>query len=695
MSAETKLFKEQELQLQKLFNYLKKERCYNDCRGLSKFIAMGYEIDSKKHIEVRPSILVAENCNLLPDLTQYHPFPIMSEWKGMPRDKQKAQYSYLDHARSIINGNKTEWMLCWAGYDGRPGPFQVCGQFGQKDSSLVLCRSCRRGHPWPIGEQAKCAWCGENENIVVQPEYWYLSQHLIGIQDANKILTFSSLEFICYILDRQNILQEHYDLSEEVFHLDSHWSTDGKSKFVFEKRMEHEYYFKKCLPKPKQKSIIKKISTDKTERDTIKSKIEKTKGKMMPSSPLKIKNATITEVKYRSGIKKRFVQGELHLDSLDDINIATYQRGKHSKEEVSSIAEAYLDGTRIQTIELSTRQAKLKKENGILLIDGITSVVDGYGRIDGAKEAHKKDPDAEFPVFVTIELDTSWHVEKDDYLNFNTKRRRVSSSETIRVLSYDYPAMRSLIKLTTEDKTFPFYNRVSWTDQPPHKHMTGALTFAKMITALHGFMGVSSANSSEEVCKAIQSLWDRLGEKAFMHNVREFSKMLHDAYGLSGEYGAGTPGTYDYQKKIPYGRKLAHAKGGFLWALATVFADNFGHQYLWNELELKIAKGPITKKLKTMKAELAKPEVLMLVSAGGASRLDLVKKITQWINSGKEDENKLNLNAKRLAGLKDTYEDHKTEIVDTSTDEDVIVEQLIEDPVDIPDLIDIMKKMKE
>lgn len=363
--------------------------------------------------------------------------------------------------------------------------------------------------------------------------------------------------------------------------------------------------------------------------------------------PLRIRNATVHAKEAKKGQKMAFIQGALCLESVKQVKIASYQRSEHEKKEVQRIAEAFLSGERVATIELSTRGDKIDWDGDDILIYDPTNAVDGQGRIAGAELAHEINPNKEFLALVTVETSTTFHKERRDFLNFNGKRKGVSSNEILRNMAYDFPVLMAIKKLTEENPAFPFYRRVVWQQRAPYRHMTKALSFVKSITALHGHWGVSGANSAEDVVQALQSLQDRIGEEVLFENIWDFAKALDVAYGLVNRIE-------DDHETVPYGKKLVHTQGGFLWAIATMFADNFEHSDLWCGNRLCISPDVITNKLRLKKIELGNPEIMRLASSSGATRGDLIKEMTRWINSGKRTK-QLCLNPKRLSGIKETY----------------------------------------
>ena len=175
-------------------------------------------------------------------------------------------------------------------------------------------------------------------------------------------------------------------------------------------------------------------------------------------------------------------------------------------------------------------------------------------------------------------------------------------------------AIDTLYKLTEDDSTFVLHRRVCWGQRMNREHLLPALTFLKVIGALHSHLGPGLSNQWYELGRGVQVTHDRVGRNILRENIRTFFDLIDAAWGI---------------KVVTFKEGATHLRQTFMTTLALLLCR---HTNFWKELHLFVNRDLIRK---IAQFPVNDPEVKNLSSAGGQAGKILYQLLLEHINSGK------------------------------------------------------------
>ncbi len=313
------------------------------------------------------------------------------------------------------------------------------------------------------------------------------------------------------------------------------------------------------------------------------------------------------------------LRGVISPASLVNLKTDTYQREAMPLSSQSSILSALGKGERLPDIELGMRGARYredKQDGSILLLDDIY-IIDGLQRVSGSVHFLAGNPTANIRIGATIYFNTDKEWERERFRVLNTARLKVSPSILLRNLRETSPGTLLLYGLSKNEKAFPLYERVSWSQRMTRGELITALTFAKSAIFLHAHKGPTRASNVTDIAAYMDRYVKSVGLQNVRENIRTFYELVDECWGI---------------KRVQYRESAVYMRGQFLHVLAKLLSD---HHDFWQEPDEKrlFIYAPIKRKLAQF--PITDPTVMSLASSAGKSREMLYMLLRDHINKGK------------------------------------------------------------
>lgn len=308
------------------------------------------------------------------------------------------------------------------------------------------------------------------------------------------------------------------------------------------------------------------------------------------------------------------LRGVIDPGCFSDIKVGAYQREEARNGHIMKLAKALKSGARFPDIEIGIRGHNFREREGAFYIDHDCYVVDGLQRLTAAKRLLAEDNGNRERIHIgaLMHFGTTEDWERDRFKTLNMDRARVSPNIILRNEVHSQ-VVRTLVNMTENDKEFVLRRRICWKQRMARSDVLGALMAMKVCGVLHLHFGPGLSSRVEDLVKSMDKTFDVIGVNNWRANVRMFFWVLDQAFGV---------------QTIVYRDLSAHIKGGFLFALARIFAD---HQTFWEGQRLVVARHDV-EKLKAF--PIRDPGILSLI-ANSNSKMNpmLYGRLIQHMNS--------------------------------------------------------------
>jgi len=313
------------------------------------------------------------------------------------------------------------------------------------------------------------------------------------------------------------------------------------------------------------------------------------------------------------------IRGVLSPDSIKLLKVDAYQREQLTRKKIDSLTVAVCNDT-VPDIELSWRGREDYDldENGAVLLAGSVYVVDGQQRRAAALQAIANGHSPHLGAAVFLGKDKTW--EKERFLILNMTQTQVGANVILRNLADDYPGVKNMLYMSTQDDNFVLKGKVSWDQYMRSDHLLRATTLINSAVQLHrhiinGEM-VKSSGGTQNLARNIDKIFNATKQDIVVRkNTERFFAIIDEAWGIRNI------------KRVSAANQI---KSTFLFTLASVLST---YTNFWHGNELVIDKATI-KKLATF--DLNENQVANLIRTGG-NRLDpmLFQLLVFHINSGR------------------------------------------------------------
>ncbi|MBI4121848.1 MAG: hypothetical protein HY461_00800 [Parcubacteria group bacterium] len=309
------------------------------------------------------------------------------------------------------------------------------------------------------------------------------------------------------------------------------------------------------------------------------------------------------------------LRGVIDPDSLGLLQVADYQREVMPLASLAEIIEALTTGQRVPDIELGMRgQAVKEREGAFFLLDDVF-IVDGLQRVSAAKkimEAGRRPH-----LGATIYLGTNEEWERRRFQVLNALRSKLSPNVLARNNRHDYRAIDILYHLTTRDTSFVLNGRVCWQQRRRREELMTALTFLRGVGGMHAHLGPGRASGLSDLCRGIQQIMERVGERKFRANVRDFYDLVEESWGI---------------RNVVYNQSVAYLRTTFLITLAQIFSVHKDVFFDTNGTVLTVGRDW---RRKLSQFPVADPHIKQISSAGGMAGKILYRLLIDHLNHGK------------------------------------------------------------
>lgn len=338
--------------------------------------------------------------------------------------------------------------------------------------------------------------------------------------------------------------------------------------------------------------------------------------------PIRLENAGLDE---RDG--EIIAHGWLDIDAMGRLLVdPDYQREVMSvRQSRKGVARAVAEGVRLPDIMLGMRGSNYDAKGHSMLLRDRVYIVDGLQRIAALKAYAEKHPDeaSSLRIGAEVRFSTTKESERELFINLNTSRIPVSPNVILRNMkSTKNPGILTIYGLSTADKNFALYNRVTWTQRMARGDLLTATILARVGRSLHIFnssnpQAGAGSSRADTLVSALNDTVETIGMNTFRGNIAEFFDIVDACWGL---------------RNIAYADKATQLRGNFLVTLARVFAD---HTNFWNPGTDELFVDAATKK-KLAAFPLLDPEISRLAAAGSMTVPMLYGYIVDHLNKGRK-----------------------------------------------------------
>lgn len=243
-------------------------------------------------------------------------------------------------------------------------------------------------------------------------------------------------------------------------------------------------------------------------------------------------------------------------------------------------------------------------------------IIDGLQRISALRTFHADHPESE-KVWIGAEVrfNTTPEMERELFTILNTKRKMMSPNVIIRNEKVSNDGIATLYGLSTNDATFPLWQKVCWNQQMGRGELITALTLLKTSLYMHSY-GISGfRNNREYLVEALTKVIKNIGLQNFRRNLQTFFGAVDEVWGIRG---------------VKYQDRAVHLKGNFLFELAHMI-DHY--EDFWQGHKLVITADQ-KRKLRTF--PMNDPTVIRLSGAGQTAGALLQRHLIDHMNKNKQ-----------------------------------------------------------
>lgn len=358
---------------------------------------------------------------------------------------------------------------------------------------------------------------------------------------------------------------------------------------------------------------------------------------------LKVQNGALDEIG-----ENIVLRGVVDPTTFSDIKVGEYQREEGSLSDLDNLIAAIKSGQQLPDIEIGIRGGNYTERDNVFYIDHESFVVDGLQRLTAAKRVRMEDPTISIRLGALLHFGSNEAWERERFKVLNLFRRKVSPNVLLRN-EKDSPAIQALVTMSSSDKDFALREKICWNQKMSRGEMVTALTVLKTIGVLHSHHSSGMFTNFGLVASAADKAMDLLGPNVWRANVRTFFDTIDQAFGV---------------RAIAYRDLSPQIKGGFLRALAKVFAD---HQNFWDGNRLTVEK---LDREKLRQFPIRDPGIISLVNGNGQVNALLYNQIVQHLDRGRRKNRMVKWNGQRADGMLG-FEAFEEGFCDTSPSEPV------------------------
>lgn len=305
------------------------------------------------------------------------------------------------------------------------------------------------------------------------------------------------------------------------------------------------------------------------------------------------------------------LRGVIDPESLRGLLIADYQREIIPGTRANELVRVFEKGGTVTDITLGMRGQNFTTRLGDHFLQDDVYIIDGLQRRTAALRALENGHAPRLGA--TVYFDTTEEWEREQFHILNKERNKLSANVLIRNRAASCPLVDMLYKLTG-DRQFVMYGRVSWTQRRKAGEVISAVTYTKVVAAVHAHLGPVTTTDNDARLEGLGGVMNLVGRTIMRDNTKAFFDLVDECFNIRG---------------IQLRGGAIHTRETFLIALARMLSN---HEDFWRENRLFV-EAPLKRKLAGF--PVTDPTVISLASSSGKSRDMLYTLLVEHINSGK------------------------------------------------------------
>ncbi len=329
-------------------------------------------------------------------------------------------------------------------------------------------------------------------------------------------------------------------------------------------------------------------------------------------SKVRIVNAALSKVG-----EKFILRGELDFTTSVHLKTDDYQREAMPQSSFKSILECLESGGILPNIDLSMRGSRCKERDGAFYLEDDVYIVDGLQRVTACHLFMANNPGTSIRLGVEVIFPMTKTEERTRFDTLNTKRLKVATNKLLFNRRETSRAVQQLYALSTNDRTFPLYDRVAWKQNFGRGDLIGAMTLAKVVGTIHHHKVNGLSNSIDGTVQHLDKIVDEVGVQVMRANTHAFYALVEECWRI---------------RTVTHNKRAPQLKAGFEVTFARFLSDHYNFWQGENGQRL-FADAPMRRKLAGF--SLQDPSIERLCSSSGAALRDLYIQLYNHVNSGK------------------------------------------------------------
>jgi hypothetical protein len=293
-----------------------------------------------------------------------------------------------------------------------------------------------------------------------------------------------------------------------------------------------------------------------------------------------------------------------------------YQRPLGDRADIYA---ALKEGKVVPNIEIGIRGLDYEVDGDDILIHSPAYIIDGWQRVGTALRLLENVPNHPIRIFGSIHFGTDEIWERHRFTELNKNIKKVSANLHLRNMRDSNEAILTLFGLSHNDKTFPLYKRVCWSQAMQRGELLTALTLARAALVLHSQHSGLRNSSAESIAACLLRASSEVGLNRFRKNVNTMFSLVNECWPFAA---------------IEYTRTAVQVKGSFLFELARMLSS---HPVFWMDDDRTLFVSADDKR-KLARFAIADPQVANLAGAGGSARKLLYRLMVDHMNSGRRTQ---------------------------------------------------------
>lgn len=311
------------------------------------------------------------------------------------------------------------------------------------------------------------------------------------------------------------------------------------------------------------------------------------------------------------------LRGVVDTQSFHRLKVGSYQREILPFAKISELVRAFEAGASVPDIDLGMRGDNFIERQGYVYLQDPVYIIDGQQRVTAAIQLLQKGGEILPHIGATIHFGTDEKWERERFRVLNAERTKLSSNILLRNLRDEVEAVEALYGLTTNNNGFVMCGRVCWNQRMKREELLTAITFLKVVGALHSHLGPGRSTGYHDLALGVQKICDKIGKPTLLANVDLFFETIEQAWGI---------------RRVAFKEGAVYLRATYLNCLALLISR---HHDFWRgkgDVKLFVEAG-LLRKLALF--PITDPQVNNLAASGGKSRQILYLLMKNHLNSGK------------------------------------------------------------